>query len=68
MQMMMGCTRKHREKNDKKLTTGIKIDGSRYLLDIDLKTTQLGLDGMVNLNDEIFRLRWVEHDAVIDVL
>lgn len=29
MQMMMRCTRKHKKKNDKKLTTGIrKIDGS----------------------------------------
>jgi hypothetical protein len=25
MQMMMGCTRKHKGKNDKKLTTGLRI-------------------------------------------
>ena len=39
--MMMGCTRKHREKNDK------KVKNLRYLLDIDLKNDAMrfGWDG-----------------------
>jgi hypothetical protein len=63
--MMIGCTRKYREKNDKKMTTG----NTCLILTLKKRRNEVWMEWwiLLGLMIKYSVLRWIDADAVMDV-